>query len=328
MIDVPSPNPVEWACKDPLTPTRRKEFGKAMVIRRAIAVAGLFVAAQYSAWCQQTSPPVSSEPAPPPDPDVVAVVNGEKITRTEVLTTLLKQFGSTVVERLIDQKLMDQAARKRGVQVTEADLQKAYEAYKKKAPNPQVIEDWERQVGRDTIMQQLKPRIVYVKLGELITQVSDDELMEIRASHILARVSGSNEAAAKEKIEKAMAELRAGKDFAEVAKAYSEDTGSAQNGGDLGFFARGAMVKEFEDAAFSAKVGELVGPIKSQYGYHIIKVTEIKPASQLDPAVREERRESAILRKTSEAVRQYLNDERKNARIEKYKLLLENFLKP
>ncbi|MGQ9524785.1 MAG: peptidylprolyl isomerase [Armatimonadota bacterium] len=299
-----------------------------MLFKRAIAVAGLLMAVQYSAWGQQSGSQTPSEPAPPPDPDVVAVVNGEKITRTEVLEMLLWQFAPTVVDRLVDQKLMEQAARKRGVTVTEADLEKAYAAYKRKASNPAVIEDWERQVGRAAIMSQLKPRIIYVKLGELITQVSDDELMEVRASHILVKVSGSNETAAKEKIEKALAELRAGKDFAEVAKTYSEDPGSAQNGGDLGFFGRGAMVKEFEDAVFSAKVGEIVGPIKSQYGYHIIKVTEIKPASQLDPAVLDERREAAILRKTSDAVRQYLNEERKKAQIEKYKLLMENFLKP
>ena len=86
-------------------------------------------------------------------------------------------------------------------------------------------------------------------------------------------------------------------------------------------------MKEFEQAAFAAKVGEIVGPIKTQYGYHIIKVTERKPASQFDPNTLADKRDAAILRKTNEAVRQYLNEERKKAQIERYKLLLENFLK-
>ena len=67
-----------------------------------------------------------------------------------------------------------------------------------------------------------------------------------------------------------------GEDFAELAKTNSEDKGSATRGGDLGFFARGAMVKEFEEAAFSARPGEIVGPVESNFGIHIIKVEEFK----------------------------------------------------
>ena len=68
---------------------------------------------------------------------------------------------------------------------------------------------------------------------------------------------------------------QAGEDFAELARTYSADN-SASRGGDLGFFARGAMVKPFEEAAFNAKVGEIVGPVRTQYGLHIIKVTDRK----------------------------------------------------
>ncbi|MFQ5863825.1 MAG: peptidylprolyl isomerase [bacterium] len=67
---------------------------------------------------------------------------------------------------------------------------------------------------------------------------------------------------------------RSGEDFAELAEIYSEDPGSQDKGGDLGFFGRGAMVKPFEEAAFAAKVGEIVGPIQSNFGLHIIKVEE------------------------------------------------------
>ena len=71
-------------------------------------------------------------------------------------------------------------------------------------------------------------------------------------------------------------ELGQGKSFEELAKQYSEDTGSKEKGGDLGFFDHGKMVKEFEDAAHKLKKDEVSEPVKTQFGYHIIKVTEIK----------------------------------------------------
>jgi peptidyl-prolyl cis-trans isomerase D len=78
-----------------------------------------------------------------------------------------------------------------------------------------------------------------------------------------------------EDINYALRQINNGIAFEEVAKNYSEDA-SAQNGGDLGFFDRGKMVQEFEDAAFAAKVGEVVGPVRSNFGYHLIKVTDQK----------------------------------------------------
>lgn len=99
-------------------------------------------------------------------------------------------------------------------------------------------------------------------------ELKDNYKPEIKASHILVK----DEATAK----KVKEELGQGKSFEELAKQYSEDTGSKEKGGDLGFFGPGKMVKEFEDAAYKLKKDEVSEPVKSQFGYHIIKVTDIK----------------------------------------------------
>jgi peptidyl-prolyl cis-trans isomerase C len=104
----------------------------------------------------------------------------------------------------------------------------------------------------------------------------------VRASHILFRVDENADAATKKKaMDQAQAilkEARSGADFAELAKKHSAD-GSAQQGGDLNFFTRGQMVPPFDQAAFSMKPGEISDIVTTQFGYHIIKVTDRRAAS-------------------------------------------------
>ena len=103
----------------------------------------------------------------------------------------------------------------------------------------------------------------------------------VTASHILIKtqdaegkeLSDAKKKEAKAKIEEVLAKVKAGEDFAELAKKYSED-GSASSGGDLGTFGRGQMVTAFEDAAFSMKPGEISDIVETEFGYHIIKVTD------------------------------------------------------
>lgn len=102
---------------------------------------------------------------------------------------------------------------------------------------------------------------------------------ERRASHILIAF-GEDKEASKKKAEEVLAKVKANPaDFAKLAKEFSTDGGSAQQGGDLDFFPRGMMVKPFEDATFSAKKGDIVGPIESDFGWHIIYVTDIRPSA-------------------------------------------------
>lgn len=102
---------------------------------------------------------------------------------------------------------------------------------------------------------------------------------ERRASHILIAF-GEDKEASKKKAEEVLAKVKANPaDFAKFAKEFSIDSGSAQQGGDLDFFPRGMMVKPFEDATFGAKKGDIVGPIESDFGWHIIYVTDIRPST-------------------------------------------------
>ncbi len=95
----------------------------------------------------------------------------------------------------------------------------------------------------------------------------------VKASHILISFDADKEAAKMTAMD-VMAKAKKGDDFAALAMQYSKDPGSAQQGGDLGFFGKGRMVKPFEEAAFGANVGDVVGPIETQFGWHIIKVTD------------------------------------------------------
>jgi peptidyl-prolyl cis-trans isomerase D len=121
--------------------------------------------------------------------------------------------------------------------------------------------------------------------------VSEAELHAWYDSNVRAKFE--ERAAARKKAEDVLAQLRAAPDkFADLAKQYSQDPGSKDKGGDLGFFARGAMVKPFEEAVFNLKQGQISGIVETDFGFHIIKLTGIKPAKDGEP---EERQASHIL---------------------------------
>jgi peptidyl-prolyl cis-trans isomerase SurA len=130
---------------------------------------------------------------------------------------------------------------------------------------------------------QVNPNVIRTKYGFHIIKVTDkkERVPQIRASHIL--VAFNNEkgvpdtAFAKAKLDTVLNALKSGENFAKVAMQYSDDTGSKQQGGDLNFFERRMMVKEFDEAAFNLNVGEVSEVVKTNFGYHIIKVTEKKP---------------------------------------------------
>ncbi len=143
----------------------------------------------------------------------------------------------------------------------------------------------------------------------------------VRASHILIRCSpDATDEVKKQKraqIEAALALVKGGAKFADVARKVSEDPGSAPMGGDLGYFAHGHMVPEFETAAFSLKTNEISGVITTQFGYHILQVTDHKPAQMMSfDEVKDKLTDYLKQRKGSDLTRTYVADLRQAAKVE------------
>src|SRR3954470_16803676 len=102
---------------------------------------------------------------------------------------------------------------------------------------------------------------------------------QVRASHVLLKTEGKDDAAVKAKAEEILKQAKGGADFAELAKKYSEDDSNAKNGGDLDYFGRGRMVSEFDQAVFAMQPGQISDLVKTQYGYHIIKLVDRKAST-------------------------------------------------
>lgn len=203
------------------------------------------------------------------------------------------------LNRTIQHVLFGQAAADRKIKVPRADINAAFETqYNDLLESNNVTEDvleqslaqqgqslsaFKDSIRADVEIQLRDAALKEDVVGEIVPSDEDlaqyfeanitqyDTAESIRASHILV----ADELTAQDLYE----QLQAGADFAELAREYSLDTGSKDNGGDVGWFERGMMVPEFEDAAFALEVGEISEPVLSSYGYHIIKLTDREAAS-------------------------------------------------
>lgn len=212
------------------------------------------------------------------------------LARNQVLDPVLRAsfFPETLKTQLDDVQLAGRVVRVKNidlapyaakVEITDEQISTYYEANKAQFMAAQQADVEYVVLSPDTIKSKIE-----VSDADIATYYEQNKARfstpeERRARHILmdAEKEGATEAELKAAAEKVLAELKAnpGK-FAELAKQYSIDPGSAAQGGDLGFFNKGAMVPEFEQAVFSQKTGELSGLVKSQFGYHIIEVTDIR----------------------------------------------------
>lgn len=219
-----------------------------------------------------TAAPVTTEAAPAktaPAADltadtVLATVNGVNITLGDVIVTregLPGQYQSLPGDQLF-KGILDQLVQQEALRQALGDTMTKKQTV--------AIENLKRNyLSNDVLLAGIKDAV-----GEPAIQKAYDAKykdmapeLEYHASHILV----DNEDKAKE----LLAEIEGGKPFADVAKANSKD-GSAAQGGDLGWFGKGAMVKPFEDAVLTAAVGKVVGPIKTDFGWHLILVTETR----------------------------------------------------
>lgn len=238
--------------------------------------------------------------------DVIAIVNGEKILRKDLNRRLsvLKRMNQEItqstqmliLDQLAKKVLLKQFVEGQNIEVSNEEVQGEVEKIKyflKSNPNNSEIPLEEILKSQGSNISELEQEVTRtLALSKYLDkEVSDDEKRgyfnanknafngeKVKASHVLVDTRKMKTEAelekAKQKIEDVMKEIDSGADFAETAKKYS-DCPSAEKGGDIGFFQRkGAIVEEFAKAAFLMKVGEISRPIKTQFGYHIIKVTD------------------------------------------------------
>lgn len=256
--------------------------------------------------------------------EAVATVNGTDITKQQLYDQLVELGGESTLQSMITTALVDQEAEKAKVTVTDEDINAEIEDLKAKFGGEAAFQAALSQSSMtvDDLKKQMPLQVKIRKILEPKVEVTEDEIKEyydankasfseeeqVRASHILVET--------KEEADAILKELKDGADFAELAKTKSTDTASKDNGGDLDYFTRGDMVAEFSDAAFALKVGETSGAVQSDYGYHIIKVTDHKDAKEYTlEEKKEEIRKTLVSNKVSELSTTWLQDLVANAKI-------------
>lgn len=282
--------------------------------------------------------------------NVAAKVNGEPIPTTEVdaqLEQLKKQyptmftgadgegrlldFKQRIVDNLVNAKLIEQAAKEKGITVSDADVKKQIDTLRTNFKDETQFEAALKSAGMtlESLEASIRQQLVTAKLVEQLAaneQVTDQEIEEYynnnkaqfaqkaqkRSSHVLFKATDKATA------EKVLGELKAGTiAFAAAAKKYSIDTKTAENGGDLGWPNGTSYVPEFEAAVKKLAKGEMSGLVQSTYGYHIIKVTDTRAATQQAlKDVKAQIQQLIVEKRRSEAYQKFLEELRKNAKIE------------
>jgi foldase protein PrsA len=146
--------------------------------------------------------------------------------------------------------------------------------------------------------------------------LNPEDLREIRASHILISPEEGKDEEAKKLAEQILERVKKGEDFAALAKEYSDDPGNSDKGGDLGYFTTGRMLPEFEKVAFALKPGEVSGLVKTQFGYHIIKLTDSRLRSLGEGNEGGDLKEVVLEDKKENAFGQWLYTLKQDAKIE------------
>jgi foldase protein PrsA len=249
-----------------------------------------------------------------------------------------KDLEKAVIDQLVAGRLVMQEARKRNLTVPDKDIDEQIESIRKRFPSSEEFDTAMQRNGftaaslRDAIRVNLTQR----KLAEAVAPVTvtDDEIRKAfqgnraqydkpeqrKLSHILFAVREKGmETVAQAKAKIVQARLADGAKFEDLAKQYSDDPGSAQRGGELGFVGRGSLVKEFEEAAWTLKPGETSGLVRTQYGLHIIRLHEIRAAVKADfEKAKGEIRDQLAAERRGKAFEAWVEQQRKAAKIERF----------
>lgn len=229
--------------------------------------------------CSVAVPALAQDDAPTAD-TVVATVNGTNITLGEliILREKLPAQYQALPDDMLFKGLIDQAIQQTALEQSVADSKSKRD------------EIWMRTDQRSYLAGKALQAVVQAAVTDAALQAAYDEkytnapaAKEYSAQHILVD--------SEEKAKELKGQIDGGADFAELAKSNSTDTGSAVNGGDLGWFGVGMMVKPFEDAVIAAAPGTVVGPVQTDFGWHLIKLNEVRDATK--PTIDEVREELA-----------------------------------
>lgn len=293
-----------------------------------------------------------------PAPDIAAKVNGETISYEELDNEFLartrvpyervkdnpqaQQIRKQLLDQLIDGVLLVQEAKRQQLTVAPEVVEERFQNIQARFPSVEAFnqalssrgltaEELKRDIQDGLLRQEIINKEIISKVS-----TSPDEMKtffqshkedyvqpeEVKASHILIRVepnaSPEDEKKAQELASSILDKAKKGEDFSALARQYSEDS-SKEQGGDLGYFGRGKMVQPFEDAAFNLKIGEISELVKTQFGYHIIKVEDKKEEKALSYEEAEERVKNDLTREKAIArYQEYVEELRKKATIDVY----------
>jgi parvulin-like peptidyl-prolyl isomerase len=253
--------------------------------------------------------------------DPIAVVNGEKILKSDLEKAFAEAVSAAGIEpamlsadqriagyrQLLDDMITDKlvSAKAGSIEITDADVKAEIEKIKSQFPSPEVFEEQLKQSGqlpdqlsemvktgmqqRKWIESQIEGKVAVVEADakkfydENTSEFAQPE--QVKASHILFLVpEDATPEVVKEKEEaakKALERAKKGEDFTALAKELSEEPGADQSGGDLGFFTKDRMVPEFAEAALTQEKDAIGGPVKTDFGFHVIKVTDKKDADTM-----------------------------------------------
>ncbi len=244
-----------------------------------------------------------------------------------------------IIDQIILQKLIMQEARKRNLLASDKEINEQLARIKTQFPNEKAFGEAlaKERLTLTSLRELIRFRLTQRRVAEAVTKdvkVADDDVRaafekdrpsydkpaQIKVSHILFRVTDKNqESVAQAKAKIAQAKLGDGEKFEDVARKYSEDPGSAERGGDLGYVSKGTLVKEFEEAAWALKPGQTSGLVRTQYGLHIIRLYDVKQAEKADfDKVKDEVRDKLLAAKREKAFDAWLEEQRKAARIERF----------